>query len=331
MQDDALQLDNRDGRNLGQLEIAQIQPDRFETDSKTFQAYEKILHKLYDYEKVSLEFLLGDERRSPPTDLLKEALAISGNFDAIRKVFKQDKNDEALQHFQAQNPNHSVKVNLLRKKLFILAEKLTPSETQEVIYSLADGNFGPVDQKIELYFESLIKSDKLSLYHSEKLRKVLLDLKLTDLYKIFSGNFICLNNMVKLLKIIIADSSVRDDQLYKINPNNVGTCIIINQKLYKEGLDLKSRLGTDLDCSRLEETFTLFGYKVNVFHNVKFSKMAPTLKEVRDNIEDQNSSEDKCSSLIVCILAHGRKGATKIQLKKCLLMIKNIRRRNHLS
>jgi hypothetical protein len=54
---------------------------------------------------------------------------------------------------------------------------------------------------------------------------------------------------------------------------------------------------------------------------VKFSKMAPTLKEVRQNIEDQYSSEDKCSSLIVCILAHGRKGATKIQLKKCLMMI----------
>jgi hypothetical protein len=188
MQDDALQLDNRDGRNLGQIEIAQIQPDRFETDAKPFQAYGDILHKLHDYEKVSLKFLLGDERRSPPTDLLKEALAISGNFDAIRRVFEQNKDDEALQQFQAQNPNHSVKVNLLRKKLFILAEKLTPSETQEVIYNLADGNFGPIDQQIELFFESLIKSDKLSLVYCDRLRQVLLDLKLTELYKIFSGN-----------------------------------------------------------------------------------------------------------------------------------------------
>ena len=108
---------------------------------------------------------------------------------------------------------------------------------------------------------------------------------------------------------------MRDDQLYKINPNNVGKCIIINQKLYyKKGLN--SRLGTDLDCSRLEETFTMLGYEVDVLNHVIYSKMAGKLKKVADEIEEH------CSSLVVCILAHGQKGATNIQIKNCILIIK---------
>jgi Caspase domain len=83
-------------------------------------------------------------------------------------------------------------------------------------------------------------------------------------------------------------------------------CIIINQKLYKKGLDLKSRLGTDLDCSRFNETFTMLGYQVAILNNVTFSTMAQKLKEKRGDI-----AED-CSSLVVCILAHGQKGVMHV-------------------
>lgn len=183
----ALLLDNRNGQSLDHLELAEIQIDRPKSEAKTFQAFEKILVLLTDYERVSLNFLLGEKYLSPPTDLLKEALAISGNLKAIREVFDQDKNDEALLQFEAQNPHHSVNVNLLRKKLFILAENLNPKDTQEIIYKLADGNFELVDQQIELYFESLIKLGELSLNNCERLRQVLVDLKLTELYKIFSS------------------------------------------------------------------------------------------------------------------------------------------------
>jgi hypothetical protein len=314
MLDDALQLDNRDGRRLGHLEI--IQMDRPESTAKPFETYEKILLKLLDYEKVSLKFLLGDKRQSPPTDLLIEALAISGNYKAIRKAFNQDESDEELQQFQAKNPNHSVKVELLRKKLFILAESLTPGNMQKVINKLgADGN---LFEQIEIYFESLIKADKLSL---ERLKQVLLDLKLPDLYKMFNGkiNF-CLAFCHKINNFI-ADSTLTE--FYKMDPGNVGTCIIINQKLYK-GLKLKSRLGTDLDCSRLQETFTMLGYQVVIFSNVTLAQMARTLKGARDEIRDD------CSSLVVCILAHGRKGAAKIKRRKLILTINRFCRSNHL-
>jgi hypothetical protein len=192
MLDDAgasvLQLDNRDGRCLGHLQIAQIQIDGPEPESK-FQAFDQIRFKLYEHEWVSLKFLLGDKYLRPPTDLLKEALAISGNYDAIRDVFNQNLNDDDLLQLQAQNPRHSVKVNLLRKKLFILAENLDLTQTQAIISKLSDDNFEYVNQQIELFFESLIKADKLALNHCERLKQVLLDLKLTEFHKIFSGMF----------------------------------------------------------------------------------------------------------------------------------------------
>lgn len=177
-----LQTDNRDGRSLGHLEtieIAQMKTDQ----PSTFKAFNTVLHGMTDYEKESLNFLLGDERHSPPTDLLREALAISGNFKAIWEVFGEDKNDE----FKPCNPNYSVKVNLLRKKLFILAEKLEPNDAQDIIYKLTEGNFDLANQQRELVFEKLIKMDKLSLNHCESLKQVLLDLKLKEFYKMFSG------------------------------------------------------------------------------------------------------------------------------------------------
>lgn len=183
-----LQIDNRDGRSLGHLEtieIAQMQTDQPESDP-SFQAFNTVLHGMTVYEKESLNFLLGDERHSPPTDLLREALAISGNFRAIWKVFGEDNNDK----FQPCNPNYSVKVNLLRKKLFILAEKLEPNDAQDIIYNLTEGNFDLVNQQRELVFEKLIKMEKLSLNHCESLKQVLLDLKLKEFYKMFSGKMI---------------------------------------------------------------------------------------------------------------------------------------------
>lgn len=105
------------------------------------------------------------------------------------------------------------------------------------------------------------------------------------------------------MQINIAESTVRDGvEFYKLNPSNVGKCIIINQKLYKKGLDMKSRLGTDLDCSRLKETFTTLGYEVEVFNNMTISQMSRELEGARNNIDDD------CSSLVVCILAHGKEG-----------------------
>lgn len=89
-------------------------------------------------------------------------------------------------------------------------------------------------------------------------------------------------------------------------------CIIINQKLYKNGeKKMKPRTGTDLDCSRLDETFKMLGYKRIILSNVTLSQMATQLKDARDEIEDD------CSSLVVCILAHGQEGVNSIKRQLC--------------
>jgi len=56
-----------------------------------------------------------------------------------------------------------------------------------------------------------------------------------------------------------------------------------------------------LDCARLEEIFTMRGYIVVVYKNVKLSRMKEIL------VKESGEIEEDCSSLVVCILAHGDK------------------------
>jgi hypothetical protein len=92
-----------------------------------------------------------------------------------------------------------------------------------------------------------------------------------------------------------------DGVYYVIPEGSCGKCIIINQKFYKEP-EYKNRVGTDLDCARLRETFIMLGYDVAVHNNVKMHRMKEILTSERDGIDNS------CCALVVCVLAHGGNG-----------------------
>jgi len=86
-----------------------------------------------------------------------------------------------------------------------------------------------------------------------------------------------------------------------------GLCVIINQKLFKEGSMLDNRLGTDRDKEELMITFTLLGVQPEdmcVYDDL-------TAAEIREKLEisSQKSNHKNYAWLTVVVLSHGRRVA----------------------
>ncbi|CAB3365916.1 Hypothetical predicted protein [Cloeon dipterum] len=235
-------------------------------------AYMRATGKLRQQHKDSLRFVLGldacGDEESPHPDALREALAITNNYRSLRDEFGVNKAD-ALEKYQPRNATFSIKVNLWRKKLFLIAEGLNPVETEIFKRKLSENDVMDGSEQLEIVFERLM--NKLN---ESQVKTILLDMKRHDLEKL----------------------------LEKSVTMRSGLCIIINQKLYIKGSP-KPRIGTDLDRDRLVETFTRIGFDVVVENNLKFSKVNETLKGILN--DELKPSVHKC--LVVCILAHGIK------------------------
>ncbi|XP_023712090.1 caspase-8 isoform X2 [Cryptotermes secundus] len=102
---------------------------------------------------------------------------------------------------------------------------------------------------------------------------------------------------------------------YPVDSNNVGYCIIINQKNFymepnpclKRELpdeELTPRLGTDVDRDRLSETFNSLGFTVYIVENLTHTDL---LESVNSAITKFVKQEHSC--FVLCILSHGIRGA----------------------
>ncbi|XP_055913524.1 caspase-8 [Eupeodes corollae] len=100
---------------------------------------------------------------------------------------------------------------------------------------------------------------------------------------------------------------------YKVERESAGFVLIINQNKFHSSINpelqhllpkkpLAERLGTDVDKSSLEKTFSSFGYKPVVKDELNHI-------EVLSNIREIVKRSIMYDSLIVCILTHGCEGA----------------------
>lgn len=86
----------------------------------------------------------------------------------------------------------------------------------------------------------------------------------------------------------------------KIQLINSGLCIIINQMYFMK--EYETRFGTRADCINLSETFKTFGFRVEIFQNLKKNEILEKIK----NISKDYGIKYDC--LFLCILSHGYKG-----------------------
>ncbi|KAM4709344.1 caspase-3-like isoform 1-T2 [Discoglossus pictus] len=89
---------------------------------------------------------------------------------------------------------------------------------------------------------------------------------------------------------------------YKMDYQEMGLCIIINNKNFHSSTRMGTRSGTDVDAQRLLETFKGFGYKVKIFNDQKCSDIFGLLKKVSE--EDHS----KRSAFVCALLSHGEDG-----------------------
>ncbi|RZC35230.1 caspase-8 [Asbolus verrucosus] len=140
--------------------------------------------------------------------------------------------------------------------------------------------------------------------------------------EIFEGilNGGSLTDLVSMQSSLSSDNATRGkaDNIYKIDPNNPGVCLIINQeyfytepsKKYKDllpkyennqGNKLENRVGTQKDKEDLEATFKMFGFKTEVVENLIHTDVIKKIDEVIQNVTVE-------SSLFICIMSHGDQG-----------------------
>ncbi|XP_051895533.1 caspase-9 isoform X2 [Pristis pectinata] len=89
------------------------------------------------------------------------------------------------------------------------------------------------------------------------------------------------------------------DTVYKMDANPRGYCLIINNVDFYPDSDLKCRLGSDIDCERVQNLFKKLYFKTIVRKNLTKHHM---LKELRSLACKDHANFDCC---VVVILSHG--------------------------
>ncbi|EDO41263.1 predicted protein [Nematostella vectensis] len=93
-----------------------------------------------------------------------------------------------------------------------------------------------------------------------------------------------------------------DDDIYKMNRDPHGWCLIINNVRFDADSGLKSRAGSDIDASNLQSLFMSLRYRVKRLNDLTMRQMKNTLFDFAKN-NHKNSD-----SVVVCILSHGLEG-----------------------
>ncbi|XP_068134820.1 caspase-3-like isoform X2 [Hyperolius riggenbachi] len=90
--------------------------------------------------------------------------------------------------------------------------------------------------------------------------------------------------------------------LYKMDYPEMGLCVIINNKNFHPNTRMGVRNGTDVDASKLQQTFKSLGYRVQIYNDLKCSDILVLLKKVS---ADDHSRR---SSFVCALLSHGEDG-----------------------
>ncbi|GLG99667.1 Caspase-8 [Gryllus bimaculatus] len=100
-----------------------------------------------------------------------------------------------------------------------------------------------------------------------------------------------------------------DTECYKMDKNNMGLCVVFNQRDFCEeqclanGVEqLSTRTGTDCDKEMLNITFTGLGFETIIYENLPSDALLKSLKEIV-----QQKVLNKHSSFVLCILSHGKR------------------------
>ncbi|XP_050304445.1 caspase-1-like [Anthonomus grandis grandis] len=88
---------------------------------------------------------------------------------------------------------------------------------------------------------------------------------------------------------------------YKMDHKHRGKALIFNHEVFSCG-SLKSRSGTNEDCSNLENCLKCLGFDVEAYHNLTYAELDAKIKQVAD----MNHSNHDC--LFVAVLSHGELG-----------------------
>ncbi|XP_026214390.1 caspase-3-like [Anabas testudineus] len=89
---------------------------------------------------------------------------------------------------------------------------------------------------------------------------------------------------------------------YKMDYPCLGTCVIINNRMFHKSTNMSERNGTDVDAASVSETFGKLGYKTKVFNNMTVQQMKNLLLAVSK--EDHSNS----ASFVCVFLSHGDDG-----------------------
>ncbi|KYQ51842.1 Caspase-3 [Trachymyrmex zeteki] len=167
--------------------------------------------------------------------------------------------------------SYSKSINVIAKCLYKLCESLNESE-----------------QKLLLNY---VKSE---IHNYEPLLDNVDYLELHMLYWIQIGYITIskdkMHNMKKLLK-----------HLKKFEDGHI-KIICMEMEKFENGLHYETRFGTRADCINLSETFKTFGFRVEIFQNLKKNEILEKIK----NISKDYGIKYDC--LFLCILSHGYKG-----------------------
>ncbi|XP_043916375.1 caspase-9 [Protopterus annectens] len=86
---------------------------------------------------------------------------------------------------------------------------------------------------------------------------------------------------------------------YKMSSNPCGHCLIINNMIFQDNIKHPNRLGSNIDCNKLENLFKSFNFLVTVYTNLKKMELQ---KELHLLAGKDHSAFDCC---IIIILSHG--------------------------
>ncbi|KAL0113490.1 hypothetical protein PUN28_012562 [Cardiocondyla obscurior] len=250
-----------------------------------------------------------------------EALCILNNREVIKKLRISFKSLDL--QYVPRFPSYSKSINVVMKCLYKLCELLDENEQKLLLNCVKseNSNYEPLLDNVEylelhlLYWMQIgyITISKDKLHNAKRLLK-----HLKEMFEDGHLKIICLeleeleNNLyVDNLRTVETNDknylqlsspeklSLSKKHIDKRIINN-GLCIIINQKYF--GKEYETRCGTEADCSNLHETFKTFGFKVEIFHNLKKGEILETIKNISKNYGN------KYDCLFLCILSHGYEG-----------------------
>ncbi|PSN34881.1 hypothetical protein C0J52_22862 [Blattella germanica] len=273
---------------------------------------------------------------------LIEALCMIQNFQMLENlvddgVFRKMKT-------KRQSPEFSMNISRVRKNLYEMCEKMSGEELEKVVEGMS-AQCGGLRRRfngdiMELNLLHWDLEGYISMGDSnghgvnlDMLKLVLEKIGMRDVFDSFDSGLLHVdgpsppvilppNNIKRLLsngcanleEAISKRKRKKSNCDYNIDSENVGICLIINQKnFYRErnprynallvpGI-LETRYGTDIDRDRLKEMFDSMGFITIVEENLSHVEM---LNKLRDCVRTQFTNKHSC--FVLCILSHGVQG-----------------------